>query len=270
MSQPWDAPEPESRRLALVLEYDGAEYAGFQLQAGQPTVQGEIERALFRFTREGVRIRAASRTDSGAHARGQVVDFLTRSRYPVDYFPRALNFYLPVDVKVQAAYQMVLSFHSRKDASNRTYRYSILNRLWPSPLVRRACHWVREPLDVAKMAGAAQSLVGTHDFRLLAAGYPSGQNTVRTVCRWDVWREEDAVIIECVADGFLRHQIRRANALLTQIGKGRWPQGMIRDALDGKLMEKVEWPSLPAHGLCLMKVTYPDFWSQVRTSNEED
>jgi len=268
MVQPEDGEARPARRLALVVEYDGTAYAGFQFQASHPTVQGEIERALARFTGETVRIRAASRTDSGAHAKGQVIDFLTLSPYPVGYFPRALNFFLPEDIRVQAAYKMVPGFHSRKYASSRTYRYNILNQRWPSPLRRLTCHWVRDVLDVAKMASAAQSLVGSRDFRPLAVGYPSDRSTVRTVSRWDVWREDDTIVIECEANGFLRHQIRRANALLIEIGKGKWPEGMINDVLDGKLKGEMEWPTVPARGLCLMQVTYPNFWAQVRADGE--
>jgi tRNA pseudouridine38-40 synthase len=252
------------------VEYDGTHYAGFQLQLQQPTIQGEIERALNRFTGETVRIRGASRTDSGAHAHGQVVDFLTTAPYPISYFPRALNYYLPSDIKVQAAYEMVLDFHSRRDAASRTYRYSILNREWPSPLERHSQHWVRESLDLEKMNRAAQSLVGVHDFRPLAAGHPENESAVRDVIRWEVRHADETVVIECQANGFLRHQIRRANAALVEIGKGRWPEEIIKDTLANRLPEGADWPSLPARGLCLMKVTYPDFWSKVRTSDETE
>jgi tRNA pseudouridine38-40 synthase len=252
------------------VEYDGTRYAGFQLQAHQPTIQGEIEQALIKFTGESMRIRAASRTDSGAHARGQVVDFLTAASYPISYFPRALNYYLPPDIKVQTAYEMVPDFHSRRDAVARTYRYSILNREWPSPLERHSRHWVREPLNVDKMDRAAQSLMGVHDFRPLAAGHSENKSAVRNVIRWAVWREDETVIIECQANGFLRHQIRRANAALVEIGKGRWSEEIIKDTLEGRLPEGVDWPSLPAKGLCLMKVTYPDFWSKVRILDETE
>jgi tRNA pseudouridine38-40 synthase len=258
------------RRVALIVEYDGTHYAGFQLQSQQPTIQGEIELALNKFTGETVRIRAASRTDSGAHARGQVVDFLTTASYPLRYFPRALNYYLPPDIKVQSAYEMVPGFHSRRDASSRTYRYSILNREWPSPLERNSQHWVKEPLNVEKMDRAAQSLVGIHDFRPLAVGHPKDKSAVRNVIRWAVWREAEMVIIECQANGFLRHQIRRANAALVEIGKGRWSEEAIKDTLESALPEGVDWPSLPARGLCLMKVAYLDFWSKVRTSDETE
>ena len=161
--------------MALIVEYEGTNYAGFQLQSGQSTLQGELEKGLARFTGEAIRIRAASRTDSGAHAKGQVVDFVTTSVHPVDRFPRALNYYLPVDIKVQAAYEVDAQFNSRWDALSRTYRYLILNRPWPSPLGRIACFWVRDELDIAKMATAAHSLVGWRDFRPMSGGLSGKQ-----------------------------------------------------------------------------------------------
>jgi tRNA pseudouridine38-40 synthase len=256
--------------LALIVEYDGTCYAGFQLQSQHPTIQGAIETALTRFTGEDIRIRGASRTDAGAHAQGQVVDFATASPHPVERFPPALNHYLPVDVEVQAAYQMAWDFHSRRDAASRTYRYRILNRPWPSPIRRNSHHWVREPLDTAMMNSAAQHLVGVHDFRPLATGHPADKSAVRWVNRWSVTAEDDSVVIECEANGFLRHQIRRANAILVEIGKGRWPENAIEDALENGLPTTGAWPSLPACGLCLMTVKYSDFWDKVKQTHETD
>jgi tRNA pseudouridine38-40 synthase len=250
--------EPELRRLALVVEYDGSRYAGFQFQSGQTTIQGELEYGLERFTSEKTRIRGASRTDSGAHAKGQVVDFLTHSHHRVDRFPAALNYYLAPDIKVQAAYQVDPEFNSRRDAISRTYRYSVLNRPWPSPLRRHTHYWVKESLDIVKMATAAQSLVGTHDFRPFAVGHPEEKSATRTVLRWDVWREEDTVIIECEANGFLRRQIRKANALLIGVGKGKYPEAATREVLEDEQGELAARLSAPAYGLCLVKVTYPD------------
>ena len=251
---------PGIRRLALVVEYDGSNYAGFQLQVGQATIQGEIEKSLTRFTGETIRIRGASRTDSGAHAKAQVVDFLTHSTHPVAYFPRALNYYLPRDVQILKAYDVPLEFHSRKDAISRTYRYYILNRDWPSPLVRHTRLWVRQKLEVSRMAVAAGNLVGTHDFRVFTAGIPPEKSTTRIVLRWDVWKEGETIIIEAKANGFLRHQIRKANALLIEIGKGRLPEGTIDRALRGDLPRPGECPSIPARGLCLIRVSYSGMW----------
>ena len=248
----------KARRIALVVEYDGAGYAGFQLQNGQATTQGEIETALKRFTGESIRIRGASRTDAGAHAQGQVVDFLTNSSHLIHVFPRALNYYLPKDIQIQSARHMAVVFHSRKHASARTYRYNVINRPWPSPLARNRWYWVSGYLNVERMASAAQSLVGKHDFRPLAPGFPAEKSANRRVTRWDVWREDEAVIFECEANGFLKHQIRRTNGLLLEVGKGHWPPSVVADVLTGKCEEEIAWPSIPALGLCLMKVTYPD------------
>ena len=250
------------------MEYEGTRYAGFQLQAGQNTVQGELEKGLARFTGEEIRIRAASRTDSGAHAKGQVVDFATTSVHSVDRFPRALNFYLPADIKVQGAYEVDSSFNSRRNALSRTYRYQILNRLWPSPLGRSVSFWVRDELDIAGMATAAQCLIGWRDFRPMSGGYPDDKSAVRRVYRWDVWRESDQVIIECEANGFIRHQIRRTNALLIEIGKGRWPPSIVNDVFEDNPKGKVRWATVPARGLCLEKVTYSNLGSLARTAGE--
>jgi tRNA pseudouridine38-40 synthase len=254
----------------LIVEYDGTQYVGFQVQLDQPTIQGAIEQALFAFTGERIRIRGASRTDSGAHANGQVVDFLTRVNYPVGNFPRALNYYLPADIKVQAAFQVAADFHSRKNAASRIYRYQILNRDWPSPLGRQTQHWVREKLDADTMSLAAQHLVGVHDFRPLALSHPLEKSAVRQVMRWDVRREQETIVIECEANGFLKHQIRRANAILIEVGKGKWPTRIVKDTLDCQLPEGLVWPLLPARGLCLTQVKYLDFWDKVKATDETD
>ena len=256
------------RRLALVVEYEGTRYAGFQLQAGQTTVQGELEKGLARFTGEDIRIRAASRTDSGAHAKGQVVDFSTDSVHPVDRFPRALNFYLPIDIKIQSAYEVESRFNSRRNARSRIYRYHILNRLWPSPLERNISFWVRDELDIATMSAAAECLVGWRDFRPMSGGYPEDRSAVRRVYRWDVWRESDRVIIECEANGFIRHQIRRTNALLIEVGKGRWPASIVNDVLENNPEGRVHWATVPARGLCLEKVIYPNLGCKAGTAGE--
>ncbi len=243
---------------------------GFQLQKDQPTIQGEIEKSLTKFTGEKIRIRGASRTDSGAHAKGQVADFLTHSKNKVELYPPGLNFYLQPDIRVQSAHWMNPEFHSRKGARSRTYQYQILNRPWPSPLERHSSYWVRASLDVDKMVEAAKHLVGKHDFRAFAPGFDADRSAVRTAYRWEVRRQDDNIVIECEANGFLKHMIRRANALLIEIGKGKWPGELVKQVLEDQGSEKIEWTSAPAHGLCLMKVSYPNFWSQVCTDYETD
>ena len=249
--------DPPFRRIALWVEYQGTNYNGFQLQFNQPTIQGALEEALARFTGEGIRIRGASRTDSGAHAQGQVVDFLTVSKHPVDRFPPALNYFLAEDIRVLRALQVDERFHSRRAASSRVYRYRVLARKEPSALLRHTHQWVREPVDVERMTEAARALVGTHDFRVIAPSHPKDRSAVRTVSRWDATREGEVVVIECEANGFLKQQIRKANGILLEIGKGNQPVELMQKVLEGKA-DEVHIPVLPARGLCLIKVKYPE------------
>jgi tRNA pseudouridine38-40 synthase len=116
---------------------------------------------------------------------------------------------------------------------------------------------------------AAQWLVGRHDFRPLAPGFPAQRSAVREVRRWSVQGQGDVISVECEANGFLPHQIRRANGLLIEVGKGRRPEGILGDVLAGMVPRSLQWPSLPACGLCLMAVDYPNFGAQVRTSTDE-
>ena len=120
------SPDHPVRRIALWVEYQGTNYNGFQLQLNQPTIQGALEEALARFTGERIRIRGASRTDSGAHAQGQVVDFMTGSGRPTERFPLALNYFLPEDIRVLQAKEVAREFHSRRWAMGRVYRYRLL------------------------------------------------------------------------------------------------------------------------------------------------
>ena len=193
------------------------------------------------------------------------MDFLTSSGHPPEKFPKALNYYLPQDIRVQSASQVSLDFNSRRSATSRTYRYNILVAPWPSPLRRATHYWLRQDLLVAEMDRAAQSFVGVHDFRALAAGHPIDKSAVRNVSRWGVWQEADTVIIECEANGFLRHQIRKANSVLVQVGLGNYPESLSPESVvieSLRVIEKegpankVKAPILPPHGLCLMRVKY--------------
>ena len=227
------------------------------MQLNQPTIQGALEEALKRFTGESIRIRGASRTDSGAHAQGQVVDFLTLSRHPAERFSPALNFFLADDIRVLWAGPVAEGFHSRRSAISRVYQYRILARKEPSALLRHTHLWERAPLDAARMAEAARALTGTHDFRVIAPSHPKDRSAVRTVSRWEVRREAESLVVECEANGFLKQQIRKANGILLEIGKGKLQVEFMRRVLEGT-EDVSNIPVLPARGLCLMEVKYQD------------
>ena len=186
-----------------------------------------------------------------------MADFLTASRHTAERFPAALNFFLADDIRVLSAALVADGFHSRRSALSRVYQYRILARKEPSALLRHTHLWERKSLDTERMAEAAQSLTGTHDFRIIASGHPKDRSAVRTVGRWEVWQEADTVIIECEANGFLKQQIRKVNGILLEIGKGRQQVGLMQRVLEGA--EDVSGiPVLSAKGLCLVEVKYPD------------
>jgi len=245
-------------RVALVLEYDGTRYSGFQYQANAPSVQGEIEDALMRFTGHWTRVRSASRTDAGVHARGQVVTCDTVAAYPPEVFRRALNAALPADIAVREAYRVKEKFDPRRHALHRFYRYTILNQRNPSPLTRHLVYHVPGPLDAVAMERAAQSLVGRHDFRAFSGPISGNGGTVREVFHAGVQREGDLLYLDMVANSFLPHQVRRTGGALVRVGRGVLAEEEFKAFIDLK-SSKDAGPALPSHGLCLVKVTYADF-----------
>ncbi len=247
----------DTGRIALVVEYEGTRYHGFQVQANVPTVQGELERALMRVTGESIRISGASRTDQGVHATGQVVSFRCASRLTPDVFLRALNHYLPADIAVRRAFWVEDDFDPRRDALSREYRYIILNRATLSPLLRRSACFVPRPLDVGAMNRACQALLGTHDFVGFASALDGRKNTVRTVHRAEVTREDELVAFYMAANAFLPHQVRNTLGALVKVGLGKSDETAFREILQCT-RPGVAGPAFPPHGLCLTKVNYPE------------
>lgn len=243
-------------RWALVVAYDGTGYFGFQFQTNGPTVQGELEQALTRLSGENVRISAASRTDSGTHAVAQVVSFSVRARLPATAWVYGLNSLLPKDIAAQAAYPVPLSFHPRRDATSREYRYTMYNYPVPIPTERQISLWVRQPLDVPAMAAASLALVGTHDFSAFAG--PLGRrNPRRSVLSAQVTHQPPRVYFDISANAFLPQMVRRCAGALLQVGLGRLSMDAFQ-ALLASSRPMSAGPALPAHGLCLMKVNYPE------------
>jgi tRNA pseudouridine38-40 synthase len=236
------------------VEYDGTDFYGFQIQAHERTVQGEIERALEDITGIRSRVVGAGRTDRGVHARGQIVRFDARWRHDLSDLQRALNAVLADDVAVLELGLAPEGFHPRFSARRRMYRYTILHHAWRSPLERRiAWHVTRKP-DVGRMKEASRCLVGTHDFVTFGRP-PQGTNTVRTVFRADWQVSGSQFLFEIEADAFLHRMVRSIVGTLVQVG---WGQLSVQEfdamlqARDRTLVKQVA----PAQGLCLMRIDY--------------
>lgn len=243
-------------KIALLVEYDGSRYHGFQLQKNLPTIQGEIERALKRLTGYRVRVIAASRTDTGVHARGQVVSFRTKSSLAPRTFINGLNYYLPRDIAVKAAYKASDSFSVRSHALSREYKYYILNGQTRSPIWEGFSYLVTGELDIAAMNLAAQALVGEHDLSSFASNLGVEiKSTRRRVYQARVYRDGELVIFNMVANSFLPHQVRNTVGALIRIGLGRMTLEEFHSIMEAKKIG-LAGPAAPACGLCLMKVNY--------------
>lgn len=243
-------------KIVLLVEYNGGKYYGFQLQANLPTIQSELEEALEKLTGDRIRVIAASRTDTGVHAWGQVVSFRTKSLLTTKTYINGLNNYLPRDIAVKAAYKADDSFNVRRHAISREYNYYILNSLTRSPIREGSCHLVRGKLDIEAMNQVSQALVGEHDFASFASSLgPEIKSTRRKVYQARVYREGELVIFNMVANSFLPHQVRNTVGALIRVGLGKMTAEEFHSIMEAK-KPGLAGPAAPACGLCLMKVNY--------------
>lgn len=242
-------------RVALVLEYDGTNYAGWQYQINANTVQASLEMALSKLFRESVPVRGASRTDAGVHARGQVASLVLPRPFPDLKLAPAINWYLPSDIRVVTAHQVPGDFHPLTWATGKIYKYYIFNRNI-SPAIGDKYYWHQpKPLDIEAMNSAARSLVGTIDFASFQAAGSEVQHTIRTLRHVFCRRHGGIVTVTCVGDGFLYNMVRIIAGTLVEVGLGRqrpdWVQSII-EARD----RKAAGPTAPAQGLFLERVLY--------------
>ena len=243
-------------KIVLVVEYDGRNYYGFQWQASLPTIQAELEGAIHKVTGESSRVMAASRTDTGVHARGQVVSFRTKSALTPQTFVRALNHYLPRDIAVKGACKMDMDFNVRRDAVSREYDYYILNSSTRSPLFEGFACFIPGKLNIKAMNKACKFLEGEHDFASFATALGELRGTVRHVYEARMTKEDDLVTYHMTANSFLSHQVRNTVGLLLRVGRGKVGLDEFSRIMEAKMLGKAG-PTASAHGLCLTKVNYP-------------
>lgn len=244
------------RNIKLVIEYDGTNYHGWQVQPNGLTVQEAIEEKIETMTRQRVRLTASGRTDAGVHALGQVANFLTPSTIPVEGFHRGLNSLLPPDIVVQSAEEVDLQFHAQYGAKRKTYRYVILNREIPSALFRNYSWHVPGGLDLPAMEEASRLLPGKQDFTSFQGAEADTEDPVREVFQAG-WSEKapDFLHFTIEADGFLKHMVRNIVGTLVEVGKGkRSPEqfGHVLRARDRRQAGR----TAPPQGLFLVGVKY--------------
>ncbi len=198
---------------------------------------------------------AASRTDTGVHAKGQVVSFWANSALDTMTLVRALNYYLPGDIAVKAAYRASDDFSVRRDAVSREYRYHILSGNTRSPFSRRFALFLPKILDIQMMNEACRLIQGERDFVSFASSLDDSRSTVRNVREARVEKKGDFAVFRIVADSFLPHQVRSTVGLLIKLGLGKIGIADFRDIIEARRVG-LAGPLSPACGLCLTRVNY--------------
>ncbi len=252
------------RNLRLLIAYDGTDFFGWQRQPNRPTIQGLLEQSLKVILDEEVVLHGSGRTDAGAHAAGQVANFLTSCRIPCSNLQKALNDALPFSVRIRRVDEVAADFHARYSARCKTYRYRISQQAVCSPFVARYAHHYPYPLDVGRMDRAARLLEGTHDFTSFAAAGDMDEDepakrgsAIRQIFQSRVTVKErlQLVVYSVQGSGFLRHMVRNIVGTLIEVGRGNLaPEEMAR--ILSARERSLAGPTAPARGLCLMKVEY--------------
>ncbi|MFQ6022070.1 MAG: tRNA pseudouridine(38-40) synthase TruA [Acidiferrobacterales bacterium] len=247
-------------RIAAIVEYDGSNFSGWQLQDGDRTIQGCVEEALSQVANELVRVTVAGRTDAGVHAAGQVIHFDSSAKRSEYEWLRGANSNLPDDAALLWVGEVDSSFHARFSATGRCYRYVIFNRpIRPTYLAGRVT-WDYRPLDIAPMRQAAEYLIGTHDFSSFRAVQCQAKDPVKELRLLTVSRQHKFVFIEAHANAFLHHMVRNIAGVLMSVGAGekgpRWALHVLeaRDRTVGGV-------TAPADGLYLTAVEYPEHFN---------
>lgn len=248
------------RNIKLVLAYDGTEFAGWQIQPDAPTIQGTLAQAIEKLTNEKLLPQGSGRTDAGVHALAQVATFATESTIPIENFLKALNGNLPPAIRVLDVNEVPASFHARKSAIGKTYRYRMYRGAVCPPFLARYVWHYPYPLNEAAMADAAAKVIGEHDFTSFAAvdperGRDEEVSNVRTISLSEWKRDGDEFVYTVHGNGFLHHMVRNLVGTFLPAGKETIAPSEISRILEAR-NRSAAGATAPAHGLYLVSVNY--------------
>jgi tRNA pseudouridine38-40 synthase len=249
--------ELNMRNIKLLIEYDGTNYKGWQIQKNAPSIQEEIVKAIYKITGESIDLNGSGRTDAGVHARGQVANFVTSSNIREDRFADALNSVLPEDIVIKRSEEVSLDFHARFSAKGKKYSYTLYNSKYPPAIGRNYVYHVRycDKLDIEKMVEGSRYFIGTHDFAGFMSAGSNVKDTVRTIYSIDFHNEGSKIRIEYIGNGFLYNMVRIITGTLLYCGLSRIDVTKLDEIILSKDRVKAGI-TIPAKGLCLEEVYY--------------
>jgi tRNA pseudouridine38-40 synthase len=258
------------QNIKLTVAYDGTDFSGWQIQPGQPTIQGALSDVLENLTQQRLQIQGAGRTDAGVHAAGQVANFKTEAELSAGEFQRAFNALLPPSIRIVAAEQVGPDFHARWNAVAKTYRYRIFRGRVVSPFLWRYVQHDPYPLDFDAMTEAARKFEGEHDFTSFAASTGSededrDRTMTRMIYRSEIVRVTSGDLSDSAEEwvytvrgkSFLRYMVRKIAGTLVDVGRGKLQPEDIARLFEERDRSK-SGPTMPPQGLCLAEVEYPE------------
>lgn len=243
------------KNIKFIVEYDGTNFAGWQRQVSERTVEGVIEKALYKITGERIDLIGAGRTDAGVHATGQVANFFTKSTIPGEKYKYALRFILPSDVSIVESEEVDKDFHARFSATGKIYRYRIFTGRLPKALLRPYSFFFPFKIDYDLLENAAERFLGQHDFSSFMARGANTHNVFKSIRRFDIERDGDIVEFIIEGDNFLRNMVRIMVGTAVYIGAGRIPLERLDTLLEGGRRD-LAGPTFGPEGLYLEKVLY--------------
>lgn len=244
------------KNFKLIIEYDGSNYHGWQIQPNGPSIQQEIETALETMTSQKVKLIGSGRTDAGVHALGQVANFSCDTNIPDEAFLKGLNSILAEDIVIRDVTRVSTDFHSRFDAKSKLYSYNIVNQPVPTAIERHYAWWIRSPLDLSAMEKAGQYLVGEKDFKAFEGAGSPRAHTIRHVMKVDIkCQAPGRIALEIQANGFLRYMVRNIVGTLVEVGLHKISPEQIKTILASKDRSQAS-ATAPAKGLFLIEVRY--------------
>jgi tRNA pseudouridine38-40 synthase len=245
----------------LLIQYDGTDFHGWQVQENQRTVQGELQRVLSLLENAEVHVNGSGRTDAGVHAEGQVASVKMSRKFTPEKLRNAMNGNLWRDVRILNVEKVADDFHARFSARGKTYVYRVVNAPVMSPFWARYAHHESRPLDVGRMNETARIFLGEHDWTAFSSAQSDSENKVRTITEftveshWDARAKGSLIEFRITGEGFLRYMVRSIAGTLLEVGRGEKDFDTIQTAIVSR-DRNLAGATAPAHGLTLLKVFY--------------
>lgn len=245
----------------LLIQYDGTDFHGWQVQENARTIQGELERVIGMLDEREVKVVGSGRTDAGVHAEGQVANVFLKRDITPEKLTGAINGNMWRDIRILKVEKASDEFHARFSAKIKTYVYRVVNAPVMSPFWRRYAHHESRPLDVARMNEAARFFLGAHDWTAFSSSHSDGENKVRTInsfsveSRWDDRANASMIEFRISAKGFLRYMVRSIVGTMLEVGRSEKDFDTIQTAIIGG-DRNLAGNTAPANGLTLLRVDY--------------